>query len=69
MKIHKSITQQKLLELCQEREEMLENPGVCIVCGAEHSECEPDARKRECEECGKMTVYAPEEILMSQVWR
>lgn len=38
--------------------------GFCRVCGAEHSECEPDAREYECDEgCGK-TVYGAEELLI-----
>jgi len=38
--------------------------GFCIKCGAEHSECEPDAREYECYEgCGN-TVYGAEELLI-----
>ena len=38
--------------------------GFCIACGAEAYGVEPDARKYECEECGKPKVYGAEELLM-----
>lgn len=38
--------------------------GFCIVCGAEHGECEPDARRYECDHgCGR-TVYGAEELVL-----
>lgn len=37
--------------------------GICIACGAERGECEPDARRYECYECGQMKVYGAEELL------
>ncbi len=41
-----------------------DNIGFCRACGAEHYNIEPDARKYECEECGKPQVYGAEELLM-----
>jgi hypothetical protein len=38
--------------------------GFCIECGFEQGGCEPDARKYECEECGKKSVYGAEEIAL-----
>jgi hypothetical protein len=38
--------------------------GFCLACRAERDCCEPDARKYECEECGRKTVYGAEEILL-----
>ena len=38
--------------------------GFCLACGAKKSGCEPDARKYECEECGKKLVYGAEEIAL-----
>lgn len=38
--------------------------GICIACGFEQEGVEPDARKYECEECGKHKVYGAEELLM-----
>lgn len=42
-----------------------EDIGFCLACGAENYGVEPDARKYECEECGKRAVYGAEEILIS----
>jgi predicted RNA-binding Zn-ribbon protein involved in translation (DUF1610 family) len=41
-----------------------EDMGFCLACGAEAYGVEPDARKYECEECGKAKVYGAEEILL-----
>jgi hypothetical protein len=39
--------------------------GFCIECRAfTTSQCEPDARRYRCEECGKKAVYGAEEALM-----
>lgn len=38
--------------------------GFCVSCGAQHGGCEPDARKYECDDCGKHTVYGAEELLL-----
>jgi len=44
-----------------------ENLGFCIACGADAFDCEPDARKYECEECGLLEVYGAEELLIMGV--
>ena len=38
--------------------------GFCVVCGAEHDGVEPDARQYPCRECGKLSVYGAEELLI-----
>ena len=38
--------------------------GFCIVCGAEHYECEPDAREYHCDNCNENKVYGAEELLI-----
>lgn len=38
--------------------------GICIACGHEQEGCEPDARRYECESCGKPKVYGAEELLL-----
>jgi hypothetical protein len=38
--------------------------GFCLACGNEQYGVEPDARRYECEDCGKPKVYGAEEILM-----
>jgi hypothetical protein len=44
-----------------------DNLGFCLACGAEAYGVEPDARRYECESCGKPKVYGAEEILMMMV--
>jgi hypothetical protein len=65
MKMHKSVTGHRIGEACLRRMTTLDNPGFCVACGADHNECEPDARKYECDECGKKQVYGAEELLLS----
>jgi DNA-directed RNA polymerase subunit RPC12/RpoP len=38
--------------------------GFCLACGEEHEGIEPDARKYECEACGRREVYGAEELLI-----
>ena len=38
--------------------------GFCLACGAEAYDVEPDARRYECDECGKEKVYGAQEILL-----
>lgn len=65
MKLHKSMTIEKVIDAVERRLTTLDNPGFCIACGAEADGCEPDARGYECEECGARQVYGADEILMS----
>lgn len=58
--MHKDITQQRVIDAIEEDD----NIGFCTACGAEQGNCEPDARRYECEECGKKTVYGAEELLL-----
>lgn len=41
-----------------------EHLGFCIKCGAAHEGFEPDAQKEKCSECGQMSVYGAEDILL-----
>lgn len=41
-----------------------EDMGFCLACGDEAYGVEPDARKYECESCGKDKVYGAEELLL-----
>jgi predicted RNA-binding Zn-ribbon protein involved in translation (DUF1610 family) len=38
--------------------------GRCVICGATRYNCEPDARKYDCPECGENAVYGLEELLI-----
>ena len=64
--MHPSITAERLVEAVERAMTTVENPGFCLVCGAEVSEgCEPDAEQYECESCGEHAVYGAEEILIA----
>ena len=41
--------------------------GFCIACGAEAYDVEPDARRYECDSCGKEIVYGAQEILLMTI--
>ena len=40
------ITAERLLEMAERQMRTLDNPGICLSCGAEAEDCEPDARER-----------------------
>jgi hypothetical protein len=67
MKIHPSITVERVADACERRMCSLDDPGFCIECGEEQGGCEPDARKYRCESCGHMQVYGCEELLIELV--
>ena len=64
MKIHDSITIERVVAVCKAEMFGLENPGFCLACGEDADGCEPDARKYECEACGECQVYGAEEVLI-----
>lgn len=37
--------------------------GLCLQCGHEQAECEPDTERDPCEECGLPSVYGAEQLL------
>lgn len=64
MKLHPSITLDRVTDAVKRRMTTLDNPGFCVACGIEQGGCEPDARKYPCEACGKRAVYGADELLM-----
>lgn len=63
MKMHASITVDRLMEACESDEHM----GFCIACGDEAYGVEPDARRYVCESCDAKAVYGAEELLLMTV--
>lgn len=63
---HHTLTIRKMNRAIVRRMTTLANPGFCIVCGRNYKDCEPDTQARLCtnKKCNKLTVYAPEEILL-----
>lgn len=64
MKVHESITVQRLMDAHMRQKMTLDDPGLCIRCGNEQTGCEPDAREYACEACGESAVYGAEELLL-----
>lgn len=64
MKLHPSLTVDRIFDAVKRQHTSLDNPGFCIACGCENDGCEPDARGYECENCGARKVYGAEELLM-----
>lgn len=63
MKIHESITIDRVTNAVEREMFGLDNPGFCVICGEEVEGCEPDAQRYECECCGEKGVYGAEQLL------
>lgn len=63
MKMHPSITVERIMAACERHRMTLDDPGLCVACGNEQTGCEPDARRYTCEACGRKAVYGAEELL------
>ena len=64
MKIHKSITEDRITAMCIRQLHSLDNPGICLSCGEEADGCEPDAERYTCESCGEKQVYGADQALL-----
>lgn len=64
MRLHPSLSTDRIAAAVERGMTSLDNPGFCIACGEDADGCEPDARGYECESCGKRAVYGAEELLL-----
>ena len=64
MKMHKTLTTERITEAVERRLRSLDNPGFCATCGFEADACEPDAQHYVCESCGEHEVFGAEELLL-----
>lgn len=64
MKLHASLTPERILEAMERGMTTLDNPGFCTACGEEAEGCEPDARRYTCEACGAKAVFGAEWLAM-----
>lgn len=64
MRMHKSITIERVADAVQRSLTTLDNPGFCLACGEEANGCEPDAEGYRCHECGKPLVYGAEAVAL-----
>lgn len=65
MKLHKSITEDRVIDAVERTMHDLENVGFCIECGEEADSCEPDAENYKCEVCGARQVFGAEQVLLN----
>jgi len=65
VEVHKSITEEAIMDAVERRMNSLDNPGFCISCGCEVDGVEPDAREYECEDCGGPFIYGADELLLN----
>ena len=68
MKLHESITPERVMEAVERSQTSLDNPGFCVACGAEAEGVEPDARRYECEACREPGVFGADELLFRLPW-
>ena len=67
MRLHPSITLDRLEAACESSMFGMESPGFCVKCGADADGCEPDAERYRCEECGARAVYGAEQLMLRTV--
>ena len=64
MRMHKSITVERVAEAVERSQTSLDDPGFCLSCGLECDGVEPDAEGYCCEACGEHAVMGAEQILI-----
>lgn len=64
MRIHPSVTIERVTDAIERSQQLLDNPGFCILCGEDAEGVEPDARRYACEACGEPGVYGAEDLLI-----
>ncbi len=67
MKIHASITTDRLIAAAEESMFGMQSLGFCIACGEEHDGIEPDAERYKCHCCGQCKVYGAEQLVLRVV--
>ncbi len=67
MKIHPSITEDRIMAATDDHLLGNSNPGFCIKCGADHMACEPNAEKYHCEVCKTCNVYGAEQLMIMTI--
>ena len=64
VKIHESITEDRVIVAINRSNITLDNPGICLACGEDTEGCEPDAERYECSACDRKLVFGAEQILL-----
>lgn len=63
MQFHKSITNSRVHRLAKQSMFGLKSPGICVACGKEADQVEPDAEGYTCQHCDEPKVYGAEQLL------
>lgn len=63
MHIHRSVTPSRVNRLAKQSMFGLESPGICVSCGKDADQVEPDAEGYTCEVCGEDSVFGAEQLL------
>ena len=66
--MHKSITPARVQRLAEQSLFGLECLGVCLACGAEADQVEPDAEGYACRSCDEPQVFGAEQLLMMEAF-
>lgn len=61
---YKAIDMDHVMDAVERSMFSLDNPGICVKCGAERDGCEPDAQNYECYDCGERAVMGAEMLLV-----
>ena len=67
MRMHASITEDRIVEAAERTMFGTDNPGFCVYCGEEAEGVEPDAERYPCDACGRRGVYGAEQLLLMTV--
>jgi predicted amidophosphoribosyltransferase len=62
VELHPSVTGERVLETADPFRPF--DNGICISCGADVEEVEPDAERYKCPQCGQHTVYGGEQLVL-----
>lgn len=64
MKLHESLTVERVVDAVEQCQVSLDDLGFCVACGEEAYGCESDAEHYPCESCGERQVFGAEELLL-----
>jgi predicted RNA-binding Zn-ribbon protein involved in translation (DUF1610 family) len=67
MRLHPTITVDRIVGAVERHMTTLDDPGFCIACGQDADGVEPDAVAYKCHSCGELAVYGAEELLLRTV--
>lgn len=64
MKLHPSLTLERIESAVRRHMSTLDDPGFCIACGTDADGVEPDAQRYRCDACCELAVYGAEDLLI-----